>query len=398
MRGGSQSVMRPAYPGPVFRRYGRSVAGGRSASVVAIASSRATRAWRCRLVVRRATCIPRRNAASGVSLRSTRCATSRATRRMRSVSEVSAAPPPAPRPVRRSSRSSVLLGPRACPRAHGSTSASGRDGRIDAMADPSHRAAVVTVSDGVSNGTREDASGDAAEALLRAAGFDVSSRVVVPDERAEIERVLRELTAVHGLVVTTGGTGFGPRDVTPEATKAVVEREAPGLAELMRTAGLDPHADGGVVARGRRERRLVADRQPPRQPEGRRGGPGSHPPRGAARGGSAGRLHRRAPHRPRRRADVGVIGRSVGRTGHRDDHRREADRGSSLPGRGAHRDRAGRSARGNARMCGVRCRCGRRRRETHSPRSRPRHTPRCSTTTSGISRCSSSRIRSRLRW
>ena len=106
------------------------------------------------------------------------------------------------------------------------------------MAEPSHRAAVITVSDGVSNGTREDASGDAAEALLRAAGFDVSSRVVVPDERAEIERALRELAAVHGLVVTTGGTGFGPRDVTPEATKAVIEREAPGLAELMRTAGL----------------------------------------------------------------------------------------------------------------------------------------------------------------
>ncbi len=106
------------------------------------------------------------------------------------------------------------------------------------MAEPAHRAAVITVSDGVSNGTREDASGDAAEALLRAAGFEVSSRVVVPDERAEIERVLRELAAVHGLVVTTGGTGFGPRDVTPEATKAVVDREAPGLAELMRTAGL----------------------------------------------------------------------------------------------------------------------------------------------------------------
>ena len=106
------------------------------------------------------------------------------------------------------------------------------------MADRSHRAAVLTVSDGVSNGTREDASGDAAEALLRAAGFDVSSRAVVPDERAEIEGALRELTAIHALVVTTGGTGFGPRDVTPEATKAVVEREAPGLAELMRTAGL----------------------------------------------------------------------------------------------------------------------------------------------------------------
>jgi molybdenum cofactor synthesis domain-containing protein len=106
------------------------------------------------------------------------------------------------------------------------------------MSGPTHRAAVITVSDGVSSGTRQDASGDAAEALLRAAGFDVSSRVVVPDERAEIERTLRELAGRHGLVVTTGGTGFGPRDVTPEATKAVVEREAPGLAELMRTAGL----------------------------------------------------------------------------------------------------------------------------------------------------------------
>jgi len=106
------------------------------------------------------------------------------------------------------------------------------------MADPAHVAAVITVSDGVSNGTREDTSGAAAESLLRAAGFDVGSRVVVPDDRAEIERALRELAVTHGLVVTTGGTGFGPRDVTPEATKAVIEREAPGMAELMRTAGL----------------------------------------------------------------------------------------------------------------------------------------------------------------
>ena len=106
------------------------------------------------------------------------------------------------------------------------------------MADPAHLAAVITVSDGVSNGTREDTSGAAAESLLRAAGFDVGSRVVVPDDRAEIERALRELAVTHGLVVTTGGTGFGPRDVTPEATKAVIEREAPGMAELMRTAGL----------------------------------------------------------------------------------------------------------------------------------------------------------------
>ncbi|HSL11842.1 MAG TPA: molybdenum cofactor synthesis domain-containing protein [Actinomycetota bacterium] len=100
------------------------------------------------------------------------------------------------------------------------------------------RAAVVTVSDGVTAGTRDDASGALAEALLSDAGFDVATRAVVPDERSEIEDALRRLAADHALVVTTGGTGFGPRDVTPEATKAVIDREAPGLAELMRSAGL----------------------------------------------------------------------------------------------------------------------------------------------------------------
>jgi molybdopterin adenylyltransferase len=100
------------------------------------------------------------------------------------------------------------------------------------------RAAVLTVSDGVAGGTREDESGDTAARLLREAGFDVSHRRVIPDERPVIESALRELAATHGLVVTTGGTGFGPRDVTPEATRAVIEREAPGLAELMRATGL----------------------------------------------------------------------------------------------------------------------------------------------------------------
>jgi molybdenum cofactor synthesis domain-containing protein len=104
--------------------------------------------------------------------------------------------------------------------------------------EPRTRAAVLTVSDGVTHGTREDASGAAAAELLGEAGFDVSDRRVVPDERAEIESAIRELAAANGLVVTTGGTGFGPRDVTPEATRAVIEREAPGLAELMRATGL----------------------------------------------------------------------------------------------------------------------------------------------------------------
>jgi molybdopterin adenylyltransferase len=98
-------------------------------------------------------------------------------------------------------------------------------------------AAVLTVSDGVAEGSREDASGRAVADALDAAGFEVVRREVVADERDRIERALRELAASASLVVTTGGTGFGPRDVTPEATRAVIEREAPGLAEAMRAAG-----------------------------------------------------------------------------------------------------------------------------------------------------------------
>ena len=111
------------------------------------------------------------------------------------------------------------------------------------------RAAVVTVSDGVAHGTRRDDSGDEAEGLLREAGFDVAVRRVIPDERGRIEEVLRELAAEHVLVATTGGTGFGPRDVTPEATRAVIDREAPGLAELMRSAGLR-HTPMAALSRG----------------------------------------------------------------------------------------------------------------------------------------------------
>ena len=101
------------------------------------------------------------------------------------------------------------------------------------------RSLVVTVSDGVVAGTRPDRSGDSAEAMLREAGFDVGSRVVVGDDRKEIESVLRRLAGEADLVVTTGGTGFGPRDVTPEATRAVIDREAPGLAEALRQFNRD---------------------------------------------------------------------------------------------------------------------------------------------------------------
>jgi molybdopterin adenylyltransferase len=98
--------------------------------------------------------------------------------------------------------------------------------------------AVVTVSDGVAQGTREDVSGGAVASLLGDAGFDVGRREVVADEKDAIERLLLELCDQGvALVVTTGGTGFGPRDVTPEATRTVIDREAPGLAEEMRAAG-----------------------------------------------------------------------------------------------------------------------------------------------------------------
>src|SRR5438552_7543461 len=100
------------------------------------------------------------------------------------------------------------------------------------------RAAQVTVSDGVAAGVRDDASGRAVAAALEAAGFEVARREVVPDEAARIAELLRELADEGAaIVVSTGGTGLGPRDVTPEATRAVIDREAPGLAEEMRAAG-----------------------------------------------------------------------------------------------------------------------------------------------------------------
>ena len=100
-------------------------------------------------------------------------------------------------------------------------------------------AAVVTVSDGVARATRADESGDAAARLLEEAGIAVARREIVADEAADIETVLRACIEDRiALVVTTGGTGFAPRDVTPEATRAVVDREAPGVAELMRAAGI----------------------------------------------------------------------------------------------------------------------------------------------------------------
>jgi molybdopterin adenylyltransferase len=100
------------------------------------------------------------------------------------------------------------------------------------------RATVVTVSDSVAAGVRDDVSGREACRLLAEAGLEVRGPVVVPDEPPQIVAALRAAAAESRLVVTTGGTGLGPRDVTPEATRAVLEREAPGLAELLRAHGL----------------------------------------------------------------------------------------------------------------------------------------------------------------
>lgn len=99
----------------------------------------------------------------------------------------------------------------------------------------SWEAKVLTVSDGVVEGTREDRSGAALESALVAAGFSVVAREVTADGIDSVAGALRELsTRFTGLVVTTGGTGFGPRDLTPEGTREVLEREAPGMAEAMR--------------------------------------------------------------------------------------------------------------------------------------------------------------------
>ncbi|MFN8092647.1 MAG: MogA/MoaB family molybdenum cofactor biosynthesis protein [Vicinamibacteria bacterium] len=101
------------------------------------------------------------------------------------------------------------------------------------------RAAVVTISDSCARGTREDVSGPEAARLLRELGFAVEGPIVVPDERERIGAALREAAASSSLVVTTGGTGLAARDVTPEATLDVIDREAPGISELLRRRGAE---------------------------------------------------------------------------------------------------------------------------------------------------------------
>lgn len=102
------------------------------------------------------------------------------------------------------------------------------------------RAAVITVSDACSRGEREDASGAALVALLTASGAEVVERRILSDDLAPLVQTLEEISKRSdvNLILTTGGTGLGPRDNTPEATRQVIEREAPGIAEAIRAESL----------------------------------------------------------------------------------------------------------------------------------------------------------------
>jgi molybdopterin adenylyltransferase len=122
------------------------------------------------------------------------------------------------------------------------------------------RAAVLTVSDGVVAGTREDRSGDILAGLLAGDGYDVARRVV-PDDAGEISTAIAELSEDAAVVLTTGGTGVAPRDVTPEATRSVIDREAPGIAEAIRADSLarTPHALLSRGVAGIRARTLVVN-------------------------------------------------------------------------------------------------------------------------------------------
>lgn len=123
------------------------------------------------------------------------------------------------------------------------------------------RIGILTVSDRSSRGEREDTSGPALKSLVETQGWSVTQQSILPDE----EEAIRDLLIAWAdsgeldIILTTGGTGFAPRDVTPEATRAVIRREAPGLAEAMRTASLKvtPHAMLSRIVTGIRKKTLI---------------------------------------------------------------------------------------------------------------------------------------------
>jgi molybdopterin adenylyltransferase len=131
---------------------------------------------------------------------------------------------------------------------------------LDSAAKVSRSALVLTASDRSAAGTREDDSGSVVAERLAALGFGVE-RAVVPDDQARIEAALREAAPRHALIVTTGGTGLTPRDVTPQATLAVIDYAVPGLAEAMRAEGRQhtPMADLSRAVVGVRGRTLIVN-------------------------------------------------------------------------------------------------------------------------------------------
>ena len=125
------------------------------------------------------------------------------------------------------------------------------------------RFGLLTLSDRSSKGEREDASGPALARLIQAEGWSVTRQQILPDDESAIRQSLIEWTDSDELdvILTTGGTGFSPRDVTPEATRSVIEREAPGLAEAMRAESLKitPHAMLSRVVTGIRKKTLIVN-------------------------------------------------------------------------------------------------------------------------------------------
>ena len=144
--------------------------------------------------------------------------------------------------------------------------------------DPPLRAAVITLSDKGSRGEREDKSGPLIVEMLTAAGYKVEETMILPDEAKALKAQLIRLADGRqvNLILTTGGTGFSPRDITPEATYAVATRSAPGIAEAMRCHSLSI-TPRGMLSRAASVLRQDTDRQPARQPQGRAGKSGVHP-------------------------------------------------------------------------------------------------------------------------
>ena len=134
------------------------------------------------------------------------------------------------------------------------------------------RAVVITVSDRGSRGERVDGSGPQIAGMLQAAGMEIVGRQIVADEQADVRRLLIEWSddKCVDLILTTGGTGVSPRDVTPDATREVIEREVPGMAEAMRrhSAAVTPHAMISRALAGIRGRTLIINL--PGSPKGAR--------------------------------------------------------------------------------------------------------------------------------